>query len=236
MHLLFRQDDEPTVASFIHLGGGVATTMGQWSSRYGVFGEATGGYLFKTKSNWLIGADLTYQFGEDVKENSLGPYVNSDGNVVGNLGLYSFVSIQQRGVKLPMLRVGRLFPVAQASWMDKQSSGPFITLGAGFWQHQMFIAVNSELQMLQGQNGRGFDRMCQGIAGSATVGYMMVFSNRRFGAFGMLDFAPGITTSQRYDWDLRIHDTSPRYDASLALKVGIFLPLFPAKENELLFD
>lgn len=235
-HLLFRRDQEPTHASLIRVGGGAGLCAGQLAERFGAFGEVTGGYLFKSSGNWLVGFDLGYQFGEDVKENPLAPYTTADGNIIGNLGLYSVVSMQQRGLKLPMLRVGKLFPVAQLSWMDKQSSGPYITAGVGFWQHQIFIAANSELKQLQGDGSRGYDRMTNGLATSQQLGYMFMHYSRRFGVFLEVELTQGFTRSQRYDYDLGRHDGSQRLDLTHAAKAGLILPLFPVQKNELLFD
>lgn len=231
-----RLDQEPTNATFIMVGGGIGLPGGDLAKRYGLHGEANLGVMFKTKTNWLYALELGYMFGEDVKESTLGSLVTQDGAVIGNVGRYAVVSVQQRAIKLPILKVGKLFKTVTPSWMDQQSSGPFMMVGAGFFQHQMAFNVTSELQFLQGTGSRGYDRMCNGLALVQQAGYMMTHRSRWYGAYIAVETMQGFTKSQRFDYDLRSLNDQSRLDLTFNLKLGLILPIFPASDNELLFD
>jgi hypothetical protein len=189
--------------------------------------EANLGALFKTKSNWLYGLEFGYMFSEDIKENTLGSLVTKDGAIVGNIGRYAVIAIQQRGLKLPMLKIGKLFKGLAPKWLDQQTSGPLILVGGGFFQHQMVFNVNAELQFLQKDKAYGYDRMCNGIALHQSVGYMMTHRNRYFGGYIALEALEGFTQSRRYDYDLRSYDPKNRLDLVYSLKLGLILPIFP---------
>lgn len=232
-----RKDLEPTNATLIFFGGAVGLPGGDLAQRYGLHGEANLAGYFKTKSNWLFGLELGYLFGEDVKENTLGDLLTPEGLIIGRIGRSSTISLQQRGLKLPFLKVGKLFvPSNLPAFMDKQASGFFATAGVGYFQHQISIAVNSELEFLQGKGGRGYDRMCSGVALNETLGFMMMHRQRWYGAYAAVDFVQGFTQSQRYDFSTNSYDGRIRNDLTYNLRLGLILPIFPISEAEVLYD
>jgi len=78
--------------------------------------------------------------------------------------------------------------------------------------------------------------MCNGIALTQSIGYLMVNRSRYFGAYVALESLQGFTQSRRYDYDLRSYDPKNRLDLIYTFKLGLILPIFPAVENELLFE
>lgn len=193
--------------------------------------------FFKNKKGWLFGLEAGFGFGEDVKENPFGDLITADGNIIGKDGNYATIGLQERILLLPFVKVGKILPMARLSWMDYQSSGPMLTLGAGFMQHQIFIAdPNQTLPQLSGSLERGYDRMANGIALTQSIGYIAMHKSRWFGGFIQADFYQGFTQSRRFDYSTGIHDTTPRQDLLIGLRAGILLGLYPVQENELLFE
>ena len=70
-----------------------------------------GSYFYKTKANWLLGADGYYMFNDKIKENDIFNSIKtSDGNIIDGNGIYADYYLQERGFDISA-RVGKLFPV-----------------------------------------------------------------------------------------------------------------------------
>ena len=83
---------------------------GDISSRFGGNSNVGIDFLYKTKSNWLFGADWQYMFGGKVKEQILNGLITEQGYIIGSDGLPADINITQRGYS-STLKFGKLFPI-----------------------------------------------------------------------------------------------------------------------------
>ena len=98
------------------------------AEQYGSNSVVGPGLMVKTGSNWLIGAEYNFHFGNNVK-NGLDIFDNlltSDGIVISGDGTPSLVALFERANSFGA-KFGKLFPVSQSD----RNSGVFITVGIG---------------------------------------------------------------------------------------------------------
>src|SRR5690606_12371567 len=138
----------------IYAAAGYDISGGDMAKRFGNNYEVGGGFIFKTKKNWLFAVDLSYMFGETIKENPLQPLLTKDGLLIGEDGLDADVRVTQRGTKIPVFKAGKLFsaPVGNAS----VNSGFFFMAGAGLLQHKInYEDVTRSLPQIRGEYQKG---------------------------------------------------------------------------------
>jgi hypothetical protein len=134
------------------------------------------GFMWKTKSNWLFGAEYNFMFGNNVKNglDILKYLLNSDGNVISGDGTPSVVALFERAYTAGV-KFGKLIPVIRS---DK-NSGIFFTAGIGYMSHKVRIEVeNNSAPQLKGDYKRGYDRLGGGLMLDQSVGFMFFGKNR----------------------------------------------------------
>jgi hypothetical protein len=64
----------------INIGGDLP--YADMAKRFGPNLKAGGSFMYKTKKNWIVGAEFSYRFGRNVREDVLKQLKNSDGFLV----------------------------------------------------------------------------------------------------------------------------------------------------------
>ena len=206
--------------------GGFDLAGGDLADRFGNNFEAGGGFMFKTKTNWIFGLDLNYFFSEKVKEGVLDSIITKDGYLIGSDGLFADVRVTERGVKLPIFKVGKIFskPVLNAGI----NSGLLVMGGIGFMQHKInFHDVSMTAKQLESDYAKGYDRLSNGLALTQNLGYMYLARNRNINFFIMTEFTQGFTKNRRdYNFSTMTKDESNRVDLMYGLKIGWIFPVY----------
>ncbi len=205
---------------------------GDMKTRFGNSSMLGGGFLHKTKQNYFWGFDVNFLFGNNLNERYvLDSLKTTRGQFITIAGEYGDVRMFERGF-VTHAKFGKLFPISK-----NKNSGILVLLGLGFMEHKMQIEVLEEnVESLDGDKRKGYDRLTNGISTSQFVGYWFMNPNRRFNFYAGLDFYQGYTMNRR-DWDyhaMRKLDEK-RFDALTGLRFGVVLPLYKRMPKEYYF-
>jgi len=195
-----RLGDSSAFATLIGISYSYQFSGADLSDRYGNNSNIGLMCQFKTKSNWLFGADFNYIFGNDVKiyDQIIKNIATSDGQVISKEGVYSDIRMFERGF-ITTLKIGKLFPVFNSN----PNSGIMILGSAGLMQHQIRIETdNNAAPQLIGDYARGYDRLSNGFVISEFLGYMYLSDKKLTNFYIGIEFNQGWTRSLRdYNFD-----------------------------------
>lgn len=168
---------------------------GDLADRFGSNSSIGGGFLVKTKSNWLIGAEGNFQFGSSVKnpDSLLTTISTPEGYIIDANGKIADVILYMRGFSF-FGSIGKLFP-----WVGPNpNSGFTLMAGVGYLQNKMRILnPDNTAPQLQGDYKKGYDRQNGGIALTASVGYLFLSSSRLLNFSLGFEFIQAWTKSKR---------------------------------------
>jgi hypothetical protein len=197
---------------------------GDMSDRFGNNLNVGGVFQWKLKSNWIIGLEGNFLFGEDVKEdNILNKYLTPDGNIIDGNGEYASIILYERGLKFD-LKVGKIFPVIGPN----VNSGLMTTIGIGLLQHRIRIeTLDSPIPYLEDDYEKGYDRLSSGLSLTEFIGYMN-FGNKRLSNFyAGLEFTQAFTENVRaMNFDTGKKDDKSRLDLLFGLRIGWVFPIY----------
>lgn len=204
---------------------GIHQPAGKLAERFGMDMHVGGGIEYISLSKgWIIGGDIFYMFGKDVKEDVLKNMRTADGAILGDIGTYASVDLRERGLYCGM-NGGRLFKLSDNG---NRIGGVRLTLSVGFLQHKIRIQDNSNsAPQLQSPYTEGYDRLTNGFALSQFIGYQMISRDKTINFFIGLDFTEGFTRNRRvFNFDTRQVDDKKRLDMLYGIRAGWFIPLF----------
>lgn len=185
----------------------------------------------KTRNNWLFGVDGTYMFGSDVKNpiDIFGDLATEQGFILGLNGQYAPVEFLYRGFNIGG-HIGKIF-----NWIGPNpNSGVLIRLGGAYVQHKILIrAPNTEIPQVQGEYGKGYDRLHDGFALKQYFGYLHAGSNRTVNFQVGFEFMQGFTKSVRgFNFDTGLPDTANKTDLYFGIKASWFLPIYDKNQQK----
>jgi hypothetical protein len=217
--------DSSIVAPMIYATYAFQFPGGDLARRYGNNSSIGGGFMVKTKSNWLFAAEGNYLFGEIVKNSDslLSKIATPEGYVINKNGYYSEIGFAERGFTI-FGKFGKLFPVLSPN----PNSGPLFMLGAGFLQDKIRIhdGDNSAPQV-QGDYKKGYDRLNNGYALSGTIGYLYLGESRLLNFSVNFEFIQAWTTYRRdRNFDTGRKDKSSLSSQFYGIKVKWIIPLY----------
>lgn len=197
---------------------------GDLSKRY-VNDNAIGlGYLYKTKTNWLFGADGFFMFRDTIKESTiLDSIITSDGNIIDGNGVYAEVHLYERGFHSG-IKVGKLFPMVGPN----KNSGIVVLAGIGLLQHKIRIEnKDNTAAQISDDYRKGYDRLTNGLSASQFLGYMHLGDSRLINFYAGIELVEAWTQNRRsYNFDLMGPDNTKRFDMLYTIKIGWILPLY----------
>jgi len=191
-------------------------------------------YLYKTKSNWFMGADGFFMFRDKIKETGILDSIStSDGNVIDGNGIYADIRTVERGFYLGV-KGGKLFPI----FGTNKNSGIIVLLGGGFMQHKIRIEnTGNTAAQLKGEYKKGYDRLTNGLAISEFIGYMYHGNSRFVNFFGGFEFVQAFTQNRRsFDYDLMAKNNTKRIDLLSGFKVGWIISLHKRQPEKFYFN
>lgn len=204
---------------------------GDMAKRYGFNNNIQISAFWKFSSNWFVGAQGAFIFGNRIKENVLDSVATHDANIIGNDGNYSTINYFERGFYV-QLTVGKVIPLKKKNL----NSGLVGTFSAGYINHHIRIENPADwAPQASGSYIQGYDRLTAGFCITEFVGYQYISKNRIINFFAGLDFTQGFTKSLRYDFDLMTKNTKLRYDLLNGIRVGWILPIFKKSANSVFY-
>jgi hypothetical protein len=215
----------------VHLGGQLP--FSDMADRFGPNLEAGGSFMYKTRKNWLVGAEFNYGFGRNVREKVLTQLTNSDGFVTDNEGYPADIRITERVMGIHV-SFGKIFKVLNPN----PNSGIVVSVGVGYLQHKINLYdTQRKVAAIKGDLAFGLDRLSSGLSLSQFVGYLFLSENRMANFYFGFDCYQGFTTSVRkVNYDTGLPDTKKRLDVLTGFRVGWILPLYKKKPAEFYYN
>jgi len=202
---------------------------GDLAGRFGDnFSAGTGAELISSKGNWLLGADFSYHFGSQVKEDVLASLRTPEGAIIGNDRAFANIELRERGFYAGA-HIGKLIGLG----LPNPRSGIRLTLGAGLLQHKIRIQNDplSGVPQLDNNYKKGYDRLSNGLAFTGFIGYQVLSMDKRVNFFGGFEFTQASTMSRRdFNFDTRSKDESKRNDLLYGIRVGWVIPVYFGQE------
>lgn len=205
----------------VHFSGHMP--LGNMAERYGNNLAIGGHFSLKSIKSWVIGAEGSYFWSRNVKEDVVANLRNDDGFIVDNEGYPADLRITERGFNAYIV-VGRVFPKTG----NNPNSGLVTNFGFGYMQHKIkFYDANQKIAAVKGDLAKGYDRLSGGLAMNQFIGYLFLSDNRLVNMIAGFEFHEGFTKSYReYNYDTGKADTQNRIDYLIGFRIGWVLPLY----------
>jgi len=229
---LFAQSDteiESYSAALVTIEYSGHASMADLKDRFGLHSLIGLSLDYKTKSNWLIGMQGLYMYGNNVQEDSLmNNLYNSFNFITATDGGPADIAIFQAGW-LFGAKLGKLISLG-----DNKNSGIKVELGAGYIQHKIRIDnKDNNVAQLRDEYIKGYDRLTAGFYTSQFIGYMHLAENRRINYYFGFDIIEGYTAGRRnWLYDVNRPDLSSRLDMSIGFKFGWVLPIYKGETGD----
>lgn len=197
---------------------------GDLADRFGANSNIGIGALYKSRRNFLLGAEGSFLFGNKVVEPGiLRNVINSSGQVVDQDGEMADVFLYQRGWTAFGV-VGKLFPLLGPN----PNSGLVLKLGGGYMRHKVRVQTQQNVvPQLEGDYLEGYDRLSAGPAAMGYVGYQYLGDRGRVNFHVGLELMAGFTQALRaFNFDTEQYNTADRLDLLSGLRVGWSLPIY----------
>ncbi|GAB4256118.1 MAG: hypothetical protein Kow0079_13190 [Vicingaceae bacterium] len=180
-----------------------------------------GGFSIKTTKNIIFGIKGSFMWNGSIKENDILKDITTvDGYVIDKEGRLTSVFLEERGFT-GFLTFGKIFN----KFGFNQNSGILTTFGAGFMQHKIRIAFKDEITNLSDEYKKGYDRLSNGPAFNAFVGYIFLSKNRLVNFFGGFEATMAFTKNRRgFNFDTMSEDNDLRNDLLYSIRVGWIIP------------
>lgn len=190
-----------------------------------------GGVLFKTTSNWVIGAEGNYLFGGTVKNSDsiLKGISTPDGFLIDENGFYGDVVFSERGFNV-FGKFGKVFPITGPN----SNSGIMGLAGVGYLQDKIRLhVIQSSLPSVEGDYRKGYDKLNGGLALSGSVGYFLMSNSRLLNFYVGLEFMQSWTKSKRdYDFATGKKDNKTYSTQFYGFNFKWMIPLFKRKAKD----
>jgi hypothetical protein len=204
---------------------------GDLALRYGSNSSIGGGFLVKTKSNWLIGVEGNYQFGSSVKnqDSLLMPISTPEGYIIDANGKVADIILYMRGFSF-FGYFGKLFPLVGPN----PNSGFTLLAGGGYLQNKMRILnPDNTAPQLQGDYNKGYDRLNGGFAMSASIGYLYMSTSRLLNFSLAFEFIQAWTKGKReVDFNTGYPGNAKLSSQFYGIKVTWNIPLYGRSPKE----
>lgn len=194
------------------------------AQRFGINSAIGVGVFYKTTTNWLVGVEGNFFFGNRIYEDSILSNLSTrEGYLLNQNGQYANVQLFERGYTT-LLKVGKIIPIGKRN----ANSGLLLMLGGGAMQHKIRIEARDEyLPQLNGDYLKGYDRLTSGPAVSATLGYLFLDNKRLLNFYAGFETIYGFTRTRRsYYLDTQQSDHQLRHDLLMGVRIGWLLPLY----------
>ena len=197
---------------------------GDMAQRFGNNSNIGIGGLRKFKSNYMLGIEGGFMFGNQVIEPGiLRNVINSAGQVLDEEGVMADVFLYERGWSIFGFG-GKLLPVIGPN----PNSGLLLKVGAGYLRHKVRVQTQKNVvPQLEDEYLEGYDRLCAGPAALGYIGYQHLSNRGRVNFHVGVELTAGFTQALHpYNFDTESYNTPNRVDLLTGLRVGWSLPIY----------
>jgi hypothetical protein len=210
---------------------GTGWTGGDLVNRFGFMNTIGFQAGYKFKSNWSVGVDANFLFGNKVKLPDLfGGLVDSYGNITDVNGDIATVRVVLRGVNANVF-VGKIIPLSARN----KNSGLMLQFGSGYLNHRVKIETQTQVvPMLEKVYKKGYDRLTTGINLSQFVGYTFMSQGGFYNFYGGIYAIQGFTHNQRtvfFDQPEIPVSKDLRLDLIFGLRLGWYIPFYSSNKD-----
>jgi hypothetical protein len=204
---------------------------GDLAQRFGSNSSIGGGFMFKTRSNWIFGAEGNFLFGQQVKNSDsiLWRITTPEGHLIDANGMYADLVYYERGYSFTG-QFGKVIPVFSLN----PNSGIMIMLGGGYMQNKIRVhnPGNTAPQLL-GDYKKGYDRLNAGFIMNASVGYLFLGNTRLLNFYAGFEFTQAWTKGKRdRNFDTGLPDLGNYSSQFYGIKVSWLIPLYQRTPKE----
>jgi hypothetical protein len=207
-------------------GGDLAQRFG-WNNNIALMAHR------KLPSNYLLGVEVGFLFGDQVRESGLlRNMISSQGQIIDSDGVMADILLFQRGWTA-MAVAGRIIAVAGPN----PNSGLLLKVGAGYMRHKIRIQTQkNDVPQLQGDYLEGYDRLAAGPVVMLYAGYQH-FSNRgRVNFSAGFEMLAGFTEPLRaFNFDTERAESGRRFDGLSGIRLGWSLPIYKKRDDRIHF-
>ncbi len=203
---------------------GFYNSAGDLAKRFGANSNVALQFQYKTKSNFVFGAEGAFIFGKNVRENTILDHIASaEGEVFDKESQVSSIIFFERGYTISGT-IGKIFPVIGPN----PNCGILVKLGGGFIQHKIRNEhQNNRIPQLEGDYAKGYDRLTNGFMVSQFLGYMHMSNSKLANFYIGFESIEGFTKNRReLNFDTKMKDDTKRLDIMYGLKLGICINLY----------
>ena len=198
---------------------------GDLARQFGSNASIGGSIMFKTKHNWLFGAEGNFIFGQTVKNSdSLLKIISTElGFIIDANGYYADMVYYERGYNF-FVKFGKVIPLLAPN----PNSGFTLLAGAGYIQDKIRIHnPGNTAPQLYGDYKKGYDKLNGGLAVTGSLGYMYL-SNTRLVNFSLaFEFMQAWTQPFRErDFETGKQDTRKFSSQFYSVRVSWIIPLY----------
>jgi len=223
--------DSAITTSLIYATYGYQIPQGDLAKQFGNNSSIGGGFMIKTKSNWLIGVEGNYMFGQSVKngDSILKGLMTKEGFIIDQNGYMANIVYYERGFNF-FAKFGKAFAVLSPN----PNSGFTVMAGTGYLQDKIRIHnIDNSAPQLQGDYKKGYDRLNGGMAVMGSVGYLYLSNTRLLNFSVSLEFMQAWTKPYRErDFDTGLKDTRKLSSQFYTLRVNWMIPLYKRVPKE----
>ncbi len=208
---------------------------GDLADRFGPNSTIGASYWFKSKTNWMFGAEYNFVFGTKVREQDIFKNIGTaDGYLINGNGQLQVMKTLQRG-QLALFKVGKIFPNIIKT---NPNSGLFVKAGAGLLEHKIkYYWAGQDPPQLISPYYKGYDRLSNGLALSQSIGFIKLDSRNYFNFMAEFEVVEGFTKNRRdWNYDTMMKDDKERLDLMFAVKLSWFFPIYRKMPQGLYFE
>jgi len=204
---------------------------GDMIKNFGNNSNIGGGVLFKTRSNWLFGAEGDYLFGSNVKHSNaiFSNISTTSGYLITNGGTPASINVTESGM-WTAVKLGKVIPCLGPN----PNSGIMIVASGGYLQHKIRIDIkDNNVPQLSSSYKKGYDRLSGGMGMSGFLGYLYMGSRKITTFYAGVEYTQAWTQSYRkYNTDEMKPDVAKRIDNLFGIKFGWIIPIYKAAPSK----
>jgi hypothetical protein len=204
---------------------------GDLAAQFGGNSSIGGGFMLKTKHNWLIGVEGNFMFGQTVKNSDslLRNISTSEGFIIDANGYYADMVYYERGYNF-LFKFGKVISVLAPN----PNCGFTLLAGAGYIQDKIRISsTGNPVPQIDGDYKKGYDRLNGGMAVTGSIGYLYLSNTRLLNFSVAFEFMQAWTNPYRErDFDTGMKDTRKLSSQFYTARVAWYIPLYRRAPKE----
>jgi hypothetical protein len=213
-----------------------ATYSFQWpggdlGERFGGSSSIGGGFMIKTRSNWILDVEGNFMFGQSVHgtDTMLKVISTPEGQIIDANGMWADIVFYERGYNI-LGRFGKVIPVLSPN----PNSGIMLMAGGGYMQTKIRVhnPGNTAPQLL-GDYKKGYDALNAGFVACASVGYLYLGNTRLLNFYVGFEFMQAWTKGKRErNFDTGMPDLGSYNSQFYGIRVNWCIPLYSRVPKE----